>query len=260
MLLLLLLVGSTACDEDDERPSKTFVLVHGSWQGAWVWEDLRQRLEKEGQKVTAVDLPAHGQDNTPPQQVSMQAYSDKVIQTINDLDGQVILVGHSMAGAVITAVAEKIPAKIDKLVFIAAYVPANGQSIADLVRTDAQSLLGPNLRYSTDRLLADIVADKRTDVFCQDCPPNKKQFILDHYRSEPVIPLTNPITITPAGFGSVDKHYIHARLDQAVGSDLQNRMIAAAGITQVYPFDTGHSPFLSKPEEVTDLLLDISRK
>jgi hypothetical protein len=49
-------------------------------------------------------------------------------------------------------------------------------------------------------------------------------------------------------------------MDQAVGPDLQNRMIAAAGITQVYPLDTGHSPFLSKLAEATDLLLQISRK
>jgi pimeloyl-ACP methyl ester carboxylesterase len=254
------LVCLAGCTKDDKPISKTFVLVHGAWQAPYVWDNVKQELESAGQKVIVVELPAHGNDTTSPAAVSINVYRDVVIAAINKVNGKVILVGHSMGGFVVSAVAEKIPAQIEKLIFIGAFVPANGQSLLDLALQDKQSLLGPNLIPSEDQLTLDVVHAQIINIFCQDASPVTQQLMLQNYRVEPAIPFTNKAVITSANFGSVDKYYIHTLLDHAIGTDLQNQMVTAANITKLYSLNTGHSPFLSQPAEVTKLLLEIGSK
>jgi pimeloyl-ACP methyl ester carboxylesterase len=164
-----------------------------------------------------------------------------------------------MGGVVITAVAEKIPSRIEKLVYIGAFLPANGQSLMDLAMTDAQSILGPNLIPSKDQLTLDVNHEKIIDIFCQDASADIQKEVLEKFRVEPAIPFGNKIALTDANFGSVTKYYIYTAQDHAVGPDLQKRMVAAAKITKTYSIDTGHSPFLTQPDQVTTLLLTIMK-
>lgn len=249
---------ASSCRKNETTP-KTFVLVHGAWQAPYVWQSVKAKLEQQGQKVVVVELPAHGGDNTAPQNVSITVYRDKVIEAINQESGKVILVGHSMGGVVVTAVAESIPSKIEKLIYIGAFVPANGQSLQDLALTDAQSMLGPNLIPSSDQLTLDVVSANMINIFCQDCDAATQASVISNFRVEPAIPFTNAVTVTSANYGAVNKSYIHTQLDHAIGMDLQNRMITAAGISQVYSISTGHSPFLSKPDSVTTLFMQIAK-
>ncbi|MBC6110898.1 alpha/beta hydrolase [Pedobacter sp. CCM 8938] len=241
------------------KQTKTFVLVHGAWQSAYVWSTVKTQLEKKGNKVIVVELPAHGADNTPAVSVSMNIYRDKVVAAIENLTGKVILVGHSMGGIVVSAVAEKIPERIEKLVFIGAFVPQDGESLIDLAFQDKTSLLRPNLIPSADQLTLDVNKDKLTDIFCQDASELIKKLVIANYRSEPAIPFADKIKLTSAAFGSVKKYYIFTAKDQAIGQDLQKQMAKAAGITNTYIVDTGHSPFLSVPEKVSEIFLEISK-
>ncbi|SFO83088.1 Pimeloyl-ACP methyl ester carboxylesterase [Chitinophaga sp. YR627] len=261
MLACVTLFSFAACSDDDDNnqpaaPAKTFVLVHGSWQGAFVWQSVKTQLEQHGQKVVVVELPAHGDDTTAPQNVTIDAYRDKVLAAINATKQKVVLVGHSMGGAVITAIAEKIPAQIEKLVYIGAFVPANGQSILELSGMDKQSALPASLTFPTPATIG-VKPEKLTDVFCQDGSAAVKEQLVAKYRDEPAIPFTNKAVVTAANFGSVDKYYIHTNQDHTIGIDLQNQMAAAAGIKKIYALNTGHSPFLSKPDSVSIVLLKI---
>ncbi|XZF15061.1 alpha/beta fold hydrolase [Chitinophagaceae bacterium MMS25-I14] len=260
LIAVALFIFSSCHKNDDDNVSKTFVLVHGAWQAPYAWQYVKTQLEQNGQKVVVVELPAHGSDNTPPQNVTMDVYRDKVADAINAVNGKVILVGHSMGGFVVSEVAEKIPSKIEKLVYIGAFVPANGQSLQDLAGTDAQSLLGPNLIPSSDQLTLDIKQESRINIFIQDGSDDVKKLVSDNFKVEPAIPFINPAVITSANFGSVDKYYIHTAQDHAIGPDLQVRMVKAAGITKEYSLNSSHCPFLSMPDNVTQLLLEISRK
>lgn len=219
---------------------------------------VKAQLEKGGQKVVVVELPAHGDDFTSPASVSIDVYRDKVISAILSTKEKVILVGHSLGGVVVSAVAEKIPNKIKKLVQIGAFPPANGQSLADVAGQDAQALVGPSLIPSTDQLTLDVKHGDITSIFCQHGSDAVKQLMLANFRVEPAIPFGNPITLTDANFGKVDKYYIHTLQDHAIGIDLQNRIADAAHITKVFSLNTGHSPFLIQPDEVTKILFSIA--
>jgi pimeloyl-ACP methyl ester carboxylesterase len=263
-LSLIGMVFFQACSKTGHGSTveKTFVLVHGAWQAPWVWDQVKERLEKTGQRVIIVALPAHGDDHTSPAKVTLDIYRDVVINAINAANAKrsgkskVILVGHSMAGMVISEVAESIPEQIEKMVYIGAYLPVNNQSLLDLANTDAQSYLGTELMMSPDKLTLGIATENITKTFCQDGSDAIKQQLLARYRPEPTIPFTDSAHLSTA-FKSTHKYYIHTLQDHVVGPDLQNRMIAASNILKVYPINSSHCPFLSKPDEVTEILLDI---
>jgi pimeloyl-ACP methyl ester carboxylesterase len=259
VLTAAILLFMVACSKKEVFPSKTFVLVHGAWQGAYVWQFVKEALEKNGHKVVVVELPAHGEDATDPADVSLDLYRDKVVAAVNATRGKVVLVGHSLAGMVISATADKIPSRIEKLVYLAAFVPSNGQSLLELASQDTQSLLGTSLIPSADQLTLDIKQESRIAIFCQDGSVATMKLLTDKFRVEPAIPFGNPISLTDSSFGKVDKYYVHTTRDQAIGLKLQKQMASAAGITHVYSMDSGHSPFLSKPEVLTGILTDIAK-
>ena len=252
---------SWSCDKDanNAATAKTFVLVHGAWQAPYVWDGVKTQLQQQGYKVLVVQLPAHGDDTTSAIRVNMSAYCNKVITAMSGVSGKVILVGHSMGGVVVSGVAEKVPAQIEKLVYIGAFVPANGQSIAYLSSLDKQSHLGSSILPSDGGLSINIKRDSIVSIFCQDAAAGTQQLVLDKFKVEPAIPFGDTVHLSDANWGKADKYYIHTTLDHAIGIDLQNQMATAAHITKRYSLPTGHCPFLSKPADVTNLLLQIAR-
>ncbi|MCD9019201.1 alpha/beta fold hydrolase [Parachryseolinea silvisoli] len=246
-------------DEDNTAATNTYVLVHGAWQAPYVWDAVRTDLVNKGNQVIIVQLPGHGDDNTPPQSLTLDVYSNKVIEAVSETKGNVILVGHSMGGMVVTNVAEKIPTRIRKLVYIAAFLPASGQALTDLAYSDPDSQLGPALVPSADKLTLDVLNNKVTDLFVSDGSPTDKKRVIENYRPEPAIPFSNKVSLTDNHFGTVSKVYIKTLNDVVISPGLQDRMITVAGIKTVYQLKTSHSPFLSKPHDVSDLLLKIAR-
>ncbi|SEM77012.1 Pimeloyl-ACP methyl ester carboxylesterase [Chitinophaga rupis] len=254
---------AAACIHDEKNPvaaPQTYVLVHGAWQAPYVWDSVQADLSKSGNKVIVVELPGHGSDTTPPHQLSLDVYRDKVIDAISKADSNVILVGHSMGGMVITQVAEKIPSKIRKLVYIGAFLPSSGQALTDLSFSDPGSRLGPLLIPSADQLTLDVKRDSLTYLFIDDGSETAKQQVLKNYRAEPAIPFTGKVTLSRENFGAVEKVYIKTLQDKVISPGLQDRMIAGAGIKTVYSLNTSHSPFLSQPHELSGLLLKIGKQ
>lgn len=111
-----------------------YVLVHGAWGGAWCYERLARELVTAGHRVVAVDLPGLGADaaNFHPG----ITLSDHVAHVIAAADSagfeRFVLVGHSYGGMVVTGVAARIGSRIDSLVYVDAFLPADGQSLWDL--------------------------------------------------------------------------------------------------------------------------------
>jgi pimeloyl-ACP methyl ester carboxylesterase len=248
----------SSCSDDDEKPKSTYVLVHGAWQAPYVWKTVSEDLQKEGHTVITVELPGHGSDQTPTYTLSQDVYRDKVLNAMSAINGQVILVGHSMGGMVVTNVSESNPSKIRKLVYIGAFLPASGQALVDLADSDPDSQLKKSLIESQDRLTLDVAHENLTTLFINDGTTEAKESVLSNYRAEPAIPFTNPVTLTQGAFGTVDKVYIKTLQDIVISPGLQDRMIAAAGITTIYPINTSHSPFLSQPHTISELLLRIA--
>ena len=111
-----------------------FVLVHGAFCGGWCWEPVVELLEQRGHVVSAPDLPGSGADPTPVRDVTLAAYAVRVADVLAEREQPAILVAHSMAGMAITQAAANHPERIARLVYLAAFLPRDGQSLLDLTR------------------------------------------------------------------------------------------------------------------------------
>jgi len=250
-----------ACkDETMETSAKpTFVLVHGAFAGQYAWSLVKPKLEQAGYSVVTLDLPAHGDDTTPVSGATLDSYASAVVQRINAQPGKVVLVGHSLGGMVISAVAEQIPDKLEKLVYLSAYLPKNGQSLLDLAGQDSQSLIGPNLKLAADYATATLPADITVQAFAADCSADIKKLVVDKSRPEPLSAFQAKLTLTDGKFGKVPKYYIQTLKDQGVGTLLQQKMITDNGsILKTYTIDSGHSPYFAKPDELVTILKQLN--
>jgi len=109
-------------------------------------------------------------------------------------------------------------------------------------------------------LTVGVVYDQILNSFIQDGTEQEQNLVLANYRIEPFIPLTNPLTLTAANYGSVNKVYIKTLMDHAITPTLQNRMLAATpGFSAIYQLNTSHSLFLVKPDSVALLLTNIAQ-
>ena len=116
----------------------TFVLVHGSWAGSVVWRELASRLRKAGHEVYAPTLTGIGaRRHLLNREIDLDTHIQDVIGVIDDADlSDIVLVGNSYGGMVITAVADRVPEKVASLVYLDAFVPENGQSLFSLLPPD----------------------------------------------------------------------------------------------------------------------------
>ncbi len=239
------------------RPSPpVVVLVHGAWMGASAWDRVAAELRAQGFEVVAVELPGHGRDTTPPERLSLAGYVDAVLATIPP-GRKAVLVGHSMAGMVISAAAEKAPEQVQRLVYVAAYLPRNGESLYQLSMTDADSHVGKYWMQADPKAYspASIRSDGIAEVFCADCSEGDKALLVKTHRAEAVPPLGTPVNLTAARFGRVPRTYIHTTRDNAVSYRLQQTMVAnAGGAPQVFTLDTSHAPMLSQPKALAALI------
>jgi pimeloyl-ACP methyl ester carboxylesterase len=178
---------------------------------------------------------------------TLDAYVAKVTTALDAEKDPVILVGHSMAGIVITGAGEADPAKIEKLVYLGAYLPKDGQSLFDLAMTDADSHLGPASVVDEKTGLVSIPTASLKDVFVADGTDAEVAELKQRYRDEPLVPFVTPMHTTDANWGSVPKVYVYTKEDHAVSYALQQRMTQDVTLIGSAELDTSHSPFLSQP-------------
>lgn len=183
------------------------------------------------------------------------AYVAKVESAVDAATGPVVLIRHSLGGVIISQVAEQEPDKIAKLVFVAGFVPKDGDSALALAMTDADSHLGPALIVNKDQGTADVDPTKLIDVFCADCSAAEQTKLQAHYRTEPVAPLGTPVHITAANWGSVAKYYVYTKQDHAISYPSQQAQTATATFVKTALLDSSHSPFQSQPDELVVALL-----
>jgi pimeloyl-ACP methyl ester carboxylesterase len=242
-------------------PPKQIVLVHGAWMGASSWDKVAADLRSRGFVVTAVELPGHGRDDTPAAQLSMAGYIDPVAARL-PAQGQAVLVGHSMAGMVISGAAEKAPERVSRLVYVAAYLPRSGESLYQLSQTDPDSRVGRYWQQADPKAYSPATLRREgiVEVFCADCSAADQQWLLDTHKAEAVPPLATPVTLTSGNFGRVPRTYVFTLKDNAVSYRLQETMLAnAGGASQVVRLDTSHAPMLTQPRALADAIAAAAR-
>ncbi len=242
--------------EKDKSRYPTYVLVHGAWADESAWGFVRNQLAINA-NVVVVNLPAHGADNTYGVGVGLNDYVKTVTDAINAQSGKVILVGHSMAGVIISQVAENIPNKIEKLIYVSAYLPKNGEDVTSITNKFLNNKPIEAFQFNQDYSLVSIKKEAIPTVVCDDCPQYMKDILVKYHRAEPVKGLNDKATLTTK-FASVPKYYVSTTNDYAVPYALQQQMIKDNGtIKKVFEMKTSHLPFVVQPNEFLKILMSI---
>ncbi len=206
----------------------------------------------------APDLPGHGRDETPLQQVSLRAYADRVCELLDAQTDPVILVGHSMGGIVISQAAEYRPQKIRVLVYLSAFLVGNGETLLQHGMRDDESLLFPNLVTAPDQSYQTIKDNVIRDIFYADCTAEEAKQAQERLRLQASAPAETPLSLNEDAYGIVPRVYIECLRDRAISPEIQKGMYTAMPCAQVLSLDTGHSPFYAAPAELARILIAVA--
>ena len=255
LTIVICLLGYAAFSQTKtNKKMKTIVLVHGAWSDASAWSKVAPVLTAKGYEVIEVNLPGHGKDNTSFATITLQSYVDAVKNAIGSRKN-VLLVGHSMGGVVISQVAEQIPGQVKELVYLAAFLPRNGESLLSLSQQDADSHIGKYLQVDQANGKASLATDGIIDVFAADASKAVADELVANFKADPLAPFATPVALTDANFGSVKKVYIHTLNDHAVSYTLQQAMVKNGNVAREYAIPTSHAPFISMPGVLAAIIL-----
>ena len=237
---------------------KTFILIHGSWHSAWNWFKVVPLLEKAGHRAILIDLPGMGRDKTPIQHVKMKTTVDYLCNLVDSVEGKVILSGHSKNVIMISQVAEYRPHKIEKLIYLAAYLIPNGKTQREYSARDTGGWLKPYMIQHPEthsHTLGPAIFKEGLYHDCGEDIPEIARYILSH---EPVESGVPPLQLTDENFNSVPRYYIECTEGRAITPSLQRLMYTEMPCRKIYSMATSHSPFFSKPRELTDIFCEIA--
>jgi pimeloyl-ACP methyl ester carboxylesterase len=235
-----------------------FVLVHGAWHGGWCWEKVAPLLQAAGHTVDAVDLPGHGDSPAAIGEMTLETYARRVADHVEAAGGPVVLVGHSMGGIPITQAAELAVDRIETLVYVTAFLPNDGQSLAQLAEGDPDALVHPNLIVDEAAGSCTVAEPALRDTFYGECSAEDAAQAAARLVPESLAAIGTPVRITEERAGSIRRIYVECARDRAISIAKQREMWAARPCEQVLTLDTDHSPFLSTPKELAAHLLSVA--
>ena len=242
-----------------KNSNKTFLLIHGAWEGAWSWKETTAFLEKSGHTVNAIDLPGHGDDKTPTSEINMALYANRVKEELNKTDGQVILVAHSFGGFVISQVAEEMPEKIEKLIFVASAMPYEGKTAVQIFEEDEESEFLENLIFSEDQSTVTMSRETISNVVFGGATEEQIDTILPKLVVQATKPFFEQVITTAENFGRVPKAYVETTLDRVISLKGQRHGQKMLGIEEVVTLEYGHVPLETAPEKLANALNKIAK-
>jgi len=233
-----------------------FVLIHGAFSGGWIWGPLAERLEARGHTVEAPDLPGGGPDRTPIDEITLDAYATRICEVLAARPDPAVLAGHSMGGMAITQAAPRCADRIASMVYVAAFLPQDGESLIGLTQlaAGAGDQVQANMVVEGDPPVATMPAEASRAATYQHCSDELAAWAIASRTPQPVFPFTEPVRLEGFEFKGIPRAYVHCTQDRAIPPPLQRRMLTAAGCSPVIELDTDHVPQLSRTVELAEAL------
>jgi pimeloyl-ACP methyl ester carboxylesterase len=227
----------------------TFVLLHGAWHGGWCWQHVTPRLLAAGHRVTTPTLTGLGERrHLASSSVNLDTHIEDVLNHISyEAVKDVILVAHSYAGFVAYGVADRNAAAIGRLVLLDAFIPRDGDTMAEHIggRRDQYLLAAaedPGWLAPAPPIAALGVGEEDADWAEPRLTP------------QPVQTYLQPLTVGPGMEWIAEKLYIACTSPALPNLDESRRRVAEAG-WPVAELACGHDAMIAAPDALADILL-----
>lgn len=234
----------------------TLLLIHGAWCSGRAWDCLLPELDQLGASYQVIDLPGHGENRSDRSMwsVSLADYADAVINAASTIDGQVVAVGHSMGGMVISTAAAKAPSRFHALIYLAAFLPKDGERLIFLAGKDKDSQLSqfikPRLLGGASRLSEDCLDDVLFNGCSLDNAAQGKSMLQDN----PIRPPFSRVRLSPS-FEALPKHYIRCLDDRAITPTHQAWMAGRYEMVSVQEIESDHMAPYSAARQTAQALV-----
>lgn len=235
-----------------------FVLIHGGFHGAWCWEKLTPELERLGHETLAIDLPGHGARRA--EASTNELRSNAIADVMKQGD---VLVGHSGGGFDISIAANKTPEHVGHLVYLAAGLPLEGRPLVEATGGAAgnrhvdrlNETISPNvLKTNAQGRMEWVDYEAARALFYHDCDAETAAWAFAQLSPAPPEILVEPVSIPRFWQAELPRSYIICLQDRALPFATAMSFAGRLGVIPHF-IDSSHSPFLSRPAELAQLLV-----
>lgn len=240
-------------------PSPTVVLVPGGFLGPWIWQDVEARLREAGLDTVAIELASVPMDDETPAG-DLHDDAAAVRDVLDHLDAPALLCGHSYGGAVITQAATAPHPAVQRLVYLAAAVPDEGESLADLAppqepaeHDGGDAGEAEQVEFRPDGTIR-LLPESAAAALFNDCDSHATSRAVAQLR--PMNPAVNSQPVTAPAWRHLPVTYVRCTHDQ------MPELVTAGFLDNVedpVELPTGHCPQWSRPDLVADLLVQRAR-
>jgi len=238
--------------------SKAFVLIHGSWHGGWAWQEVVRHLSKAGHRAEAPTLPGHG-----PGAMRVGITHQDCVRAVVDFIHQhnlenVVLVGHSFGGSVAQKVAEEIPMRIERTVFLDALIVEDGHCVFDELPADYVAMFSQLAGASSDNTML-IPWEIWRENFIQDAIEPLARSLWEQLSPEPNQVNLDKLCLKQFYSLDIPKSFIHCRHDRALPPGyFHPRMSSRLGAFTLIEMEGSHEVMFTRPEELANKIVEAS--
>jgi pimeloyl-ACP methyl ester carboxylesterase len=233
-----------------QTSAKTFVLVHGAWHGGWCWRRVADRLTAKGHKVFTPTMTGLGErSHLLDPKIGLATHITDIVNVIKwEGLADIVLVGHSYGGFIITGVAEQAQSAISSIVFLDAFVPESGQSIADTATQLTRDMIAKAVQAGEG-----VIKPVPAAVFRVN--EKDRAWVDAMCTPHPIASFTDKTGATGARERIARKTYIRAKGYPSIPFDGYQAQLTKAADWRMHELPCGHDAMVDQPAELTDLLV-----
>jgi pimeloyl-ACP methyl ester carboxylesterase len=236
-----------------QASGRTFLLVHGAWHGGWCWRRVSDLLEKRGHKVFAPTMTGLGErSHLLDAKVNLTTHIADIVNVIKWEElKDIVLVGHSYGGIIISGVAESAGDRIGSIVFLDAFVPDDGDALAAKASQPVREQIAASVKNGE-------IAMKPVPAAVFRVNEKDRPWVDGKCTPHPLATFTDKISLTGARDRVAKKAYIRAKGYPSVPFDAAQERLKGDPAWRVSELPSGHDAMVDMPDRVAEILVELT--